>query len=92
MLGRLELARGWNHNAKHIPGVQNTLVDGTSRWPREMLADKVRELTYFSDWREQSFGPPGSGIFDSVLQTKNILTKHDGMLWTLMMIEAEELA
>ena len=61
MLGRLELAGGWNHHANHIPGVQNTLADGISRWPREMLADKVRELTHFSDWREQSIGPWGSG-------------------------------
>ena len=28
MLGRLEIAGGWNHNAKHIPGVQNPLADG----------------------------------------------------------------
>ena len=43
-----------------------------------MLADKVGELTPSSDWREQSIGPRGSGSFASLLQTKNILTKHDG--------------
>ena len=59
---------------------------------REMLADKVRELTHSSDWREQSIGPRGSGIFYTVLQTKNILTKHDDVLWTLMMTDKEELA
>ena len=91
MLGRLELAGGWNHTIKHIPGVQNSLADGVSRWPREMLADKVRELTHASDWREQSIGPQGSWIFYIVLQI-NILTKHDDVLWTLMMNEAEELA
>ena len=91
MLGRLELAGGWNHTAKHIPSVQNSLADGISRWPREMLADKVRELTHPSDWREQSIGPRGSGSFDIVLQTKSILTKHDDGLWTLMTNDAEEL-
>ena len=88
---RLRLAGAWNCNAKGIPGVHNTLADGVSRWPREMLADKVRELTHASDWREQSIGPQGSWIFYIVLQI-NILTKHDDVLWTLMMNEAEELA
>ena len=91
MLERLELAGRWNHTAKHIPGVQNTLADGISRWPRAILADKVRELTHSSEWLEQSIGRRGSGIFDIVLQTKNILTKHDDILWNLMMNEAEEL-
>ena len=77
MLAHLELAGGWNHSAKHIPGVQNTLADGISRWPREMLADKVRELTHSCDWREESIGPRGLGICYFVLQTKTILTKHD---------------
>ena len=91
VLERLELEGGLNHTAKHIPGVQNNLADEISRWPREILADKVREQTHSNDWREQSIGPRGSGIFYIVLQTKNILTKHDDVLWTLMMNEAEEL-
>ena len=50
MLGRLELEGGWNHTAKHIPGVRNTMADDISRSPRLLLADKVRELTNSSDW------------------------------------------
>ena len=67
MLGRLDLAGGWNYTAKRIPGVQNTLSYGISRWPKEMLAIKVRELTHPSDWRYQSIGPRGSVIFYIVL-------------------------
>ena len=89
MLGRLELASGWNHNAKLIPSVQNTIAGGISPGPREMLADNVRELTHPSDWREQSIGPRGSGIVYAVLHTKNILTEHDNGLWTLLMTEEE---
>ena len=74
MPGRLELAAGWNHTPKRIPGLKNTLVVVGSRWPIDMLADKIRELTPSSDWREQSIGPRGSGIFYIVLQEKNILT------------------
>ena len=49
MLGRLEIKSGWNHNAKRIPGVRNTLADGISHWPRVILSDKVRELTNADD-------------------------------------------
>ena len=71
--------------------MQKTLADEISRWPREMLADKVREPTYSSDWREQSIGPRGSGSFYTILQKNDILAKPDDVLWTLMMNEAEEL-
>ena len=77
MLGRLKIKGGWNHTAKHIPGLRNTLADGISRWPRALLADKVRELTNSDDWSEQDIGTRGKGIFDTVLQTKNILSKDD---------------
>ena len=68
MLGRLEIKGGWNHTAKHIPGVQITLADGISRWPRVILADKVRELTNSDDWSKQDIRTSGKGIFDTVLQ------------------------
>ena len=77
MLGRLELKGGWNPTAKHIPGVRNTLADGTSRWPQLVMADKVKELTKSNEWSKQDIGSRGSGIFDLGLQTKNILSKHD---------------
>ena len=32
------------------------LAEGISRRPREMLVDKVRELTHSSDWSEQFIG------------------------------------
>ena len=79
MLWRLQLAGGWNHTAKHIPGVQNTLVDGISRWPKETSQDKVGKLTHCSKWRETSIGPRGSGRFIFLLWTKNIFTKHHGV-------------
>ena len=75
--------------SKHIPGVQNTLADGISRWPRSLLADKVKELTNSSDWHERPIGTRGSRIFGIVLQTKNMHSKHDDSLWNIMMNEAE---
>ena len=84
MLRRLDIKGGWNHTAKHIPGVGNTLADGISRWPRVILADKVRELTNSDDWSEQDIGTRGMGIFDTVLQRENILREHDDCLWDMM--------
>ena len=52
-LGRLEIKGGWNHTAKSIPGVRNTLADGISRWLSVILADKVRELTNSDALSEQ---------------------------------------
>ena len=31
MLGRLEIKGGWNHTAKHFPGVRDALANGISR-------------------------------------------------------------
>ena len=44
-LRRLEIKEGRSHNETRIPSVRNTLfiADGVSRWPRVILADKVRE-------------------------------------------------
>ena len=59
MLGRLEIKGGWDHTAKNVPGVRNTPVDGISRWPRVILADKVRELTNYVGWSEEDIGTAG---------------------------------
>ena len=56
-----------------------------------MLTDEVRELAHSSEWHEQSIDSRGSGIFYVDLRTKNINTKHDGILWNITMNEAQEL-
>ena len=84
MLGRLEIQGGWRYDAKHIPGVQNTLADGISRWPRSELADRVRQLTNTDDWSEQSIGAREERLCEIVLQTKSISPRHDNMLWEIM--------
>ena len=48
-----------------------------SRWPREKLAEEVRELTSSHDWVEQSIGPRGVRIFDVILRTNNVVNQHD---------------
>lgn len=84
MLGRLEILGGWRYEAKHIPGVKNSLADGISRWPRHQLAKRVRQLTNTDDWVEQPIGPRGERICETVLQTKNLAPRHDNILWENM--------
>ena len=84
MLGRLEIKGGWSHDAKHIPGVQNTLADGISRWARTEMVENIRELTNSDDWVQQSIGPRGGNMFDVVLRTKNMGKRHDYSLWNIM--------
>lgn len=84
MLGRLEIRGGWRYHAKHIPGVENVVADGISRWPREEVADRIRTLTKTDGWREQAIGSPGERLCAIVLQTKNIQPRHDEMLWKLL--------
>ena len=84
MLGRLEIQGGWRYDAKHIPGAQDMLADGISRWPRSELADSVRRLTNTDNWSEQLVGARGERLCEIVLQTKNIAPRHDNMLWKIM--------
>ena len=79
MLGRLEIQGGWRYDSKRIPGVQNTLVDGISRWPRSELAGRVRQLTNTDDWSEQSIGARGERHCEIVLHAKIIAPRHDNM-------------
>ena len=83
MPGRLEIQGSWRYDAKHIPGVQNTLADGTSPWPRSKLADRVRRLTKTDDWYEKAIGSRGERLCEIVLQTKNIAPRHDNTLWEI---------
>ena len=41
LLGRMEITSGWCHIAKHIPGLDDTLADGISRWPEDKVHTKT---------------------------------------------------
>ena len=75
MLGRLEVNGGWDYTEKYVPGVRNIPVDSISRWPRVILADKVRALTRLG--RKKTLVRRAKGIFDTALQTKTLLSEHD---------------
>ena len=45
LMGRMEIACGWCHVAKHIPGRENCLADGISRWDEDLIATNIEKLT-----------------------------------------------
>ena len=67
LLGRLEITSSWSHDAKHIPGVQDVVSDGISRWPKEKIARNLQSLVQ-EEWREQTIGRSGSEFFETILQ------------------------
>ena len=67
-MGRLEITSGWSHDAKKIPGVQNVVADGISRWPKEKIARNLQSLVQ-GEWREQSIGRSGCEFFETILQS-----------------------
>ena len=77
MLMRLQLVGGWNNSAEHIPGVQDTFADKTCGWPTDIPTHKVRDLTSGGEWYEQPICQRSWGIFDVVLQTRNIISNDD---------------
>jgi len=80
LLGRLELTSGWCLVAKHIPGVENVLADGISRWPRSEVAREVRRLAGLG-WTEISLGNNGQRLFDAILAPSGRARATDDEIW-----------
>ena len=73
--GRMEISSGWCHIAKHIPGHDDTLADGISRWPEDKLRENVARTTNDDDWREQDIQAHDRKIL-SLLLTANQITRR----------------
>ena len=69
LLGRMEITGGWCHIAKHIPGLDNTLADGISRWPEDKVHENGTILTNDDGWKEENIQAHGRKIFSLLLQT-----------------------
>ena len=84
LLGRMEIASGWCHVAKHIPGVENTLADGISRWEENTIQDNVTRLTQDHQWNRIELGGAGTLLVDTVLQPTLPAQSLDEYMWETM--------
>ncbi|CAB1116852.1 unnamed protein product [Ectocarpus sp. CCAP 1310/34] len=84
LLGRMEIENGWCHVAKHIPGRENTLADGISRWKSEDVEVNVERLTHSNNWRMQDIGDTARETIEMILQEKLQNQRMDGLVWSRM--------
>ena len=73
--GHMEIENGWLvSSCKHIPGVENRLTGGISRWLEEEMQNNVNRLTQEQGWRRQDLAG-GNTVRDSILDLN--LPKRD---------------
>ena len=53
MMGALETIGGWCFQARHVPGVENRLADGITRWKEEEIADNLQLESPGTRWQVQ---------------------------------------
>ena len=85
LMGRMEIACGWCHVAKHIPGRENTLADGISRWDEDKVAANVEKLTKESGWKQVDIGDGGRSLFEILLRRTFPKQSVDDQTWGIML-------
>ena len=77
----------WCKVAKHIPGDQNTLADGTYRWPSNEVEDDVNRLTKEEGWIRCEIRENGNKIINALLENDTVYQQLDDQLWSLMQLD-----
>jgi len=82
-LGCLEVGSGWCFNALHVPGLENTIADGISRWEPEDVKGNLHAFQPDVACYRQVLGPTGvtlwlgvSAARSSASQLRRRLTEH----------------
>ena len=71
LLGCLEVGSGWCFDALHVAGVENTIVDGISRWELEYIDGNLRVFRPDVAWHRQVLGPTGVALCFGVLAARS---------------------
>lgn len=83
LLGRMEMHNGWCHVAKHIPGRNNVLAEGISRWDTNKVEDNVKRLSRDQNWIHQDIGTHGRELIGMILTDdlpQNQMVNRHGVL------------
>ena len=86
--GRLEITSGWNHDAKYIPGVQNVVANGISRWPKTEITQRLQTRVQ-GQWKEENISGGGRTFFETIPQPKFPTGYIDDIIWETMTRNAE---
>lgn len=68
MMGALEIEGGFCFQAKHIPGKENKLADGITRWPEEQVYDNLMRESPGTPWQVHELGDGTRRIFTEILR------------------------
>jgi len=82
MLGRMEIESGWCQVAKHIPGVENRLSDGVSRWPEDNIQNNINRLIQEHGRKRQELAG-GNIVLDKILNPALPNVTLDDHFWSL---------
>lgn len=67
MIRRLDVANSGCHAAKRIPGLENGLAAGFSRWPGIQMRERDARVTEDNAWKGQDIGNNDKTIFQPAL-------------------------
>ena len=67
LLGCVDVGSGWCFDALRVAGVENTIVDGISRWEPEDIDSNLRAFRPDVAWHRKVLGPTGVALCFGVL-------------------------
>ena len=82
MLGHMEIESGCCQVDKHIPGVENRLSDGVSRWPEDNIQNNINRLIQEHGRKRQELAG-GNIVLDKILNPALPNVTLDDHFWSL---------
>ena len=83
-LGVLESKGDWCFQAKHVPGVENTLADGLTRWREADIPNNLQRESPGTPWQVQKLGEKELRVCAGILREATHLEELEGRLGQLM--------
>ena len=83
-LGVLESKGEWCFQAKHVPGVENTLADGLTRWKVEEIPNNLQRESPGTPWQVKELGEEELRVCSEILREATHLDELQRRLGQLM--------
>ena len=76
--------QSWCFQSRHVPGVENRLADGLTRWPEDEIADNLQRDSPGSLWQVQKLGDKEQRVCAGILREATHLEELHQRLERLM--------